>query len=112
MTLALRISAEYLIRLLESECLNDTVNQMHDELQQEEEEGGRLDIGKIPKTRSFATFKREFHMADSCDFAVNAMKVRPATILIGFYDRSDSVHFMPSKAVVEDEVTRYFSASG
>jgi hypothetical protein len=63
-------------RLSESESLNDSASQMHDELQHEEE-GGRSDIGKIPKTRSFTTFKRDFHMADSCDFAVNAMKVRP-----------------------------------
>ncbi|XP_065827645.1 glycerol-3-phosphate acyltransferase 3-like [Oscarella lobularis] len=45
-------------------------------------------LGKLPRNRSFRTFRREFHVSDGCDFAVNAIN-----------------------AIAEDEVTKYFTAS-
>eukprot|EP00118_Oscarella_pearsei_P012491 m.92545 g.92545 ORF g.92545 m.92545 type:complete len:493 (+) comp36738_c0_seq2:10-1488(+) len=45
-------------------------------------------LGKLPRNRSYRTFRREFHVSDGCDFAVNAIN-----------------------AIAEDEVTKYFTAS-
>ena len=69
-------SLEYFaLTCLESESFDDGVNQTGDGNQCEEEEGVRSDLGKIPRTRSFGTFKREFNLTDSCDFAVNGINV-------------------------------------